>query len=89
MNEISDDVGMAPETMDMGGAPPHTDTDSTSRLWAGPKPDSLKARRQCAKLSLPVLTTRSPTRARTTRTVRWTLALRPAETNYLGESKTL
>ncbi len=28
-------------------------------------------------------------RARTTRTVRWTLVLRPAETNYLGESKTL
>ncbi len=26
MNEASDDVSMAPETMDMGGAPPHTDT---------------------------------------------------------------
>ncbi len=35
----------------------------------------------CKALSLPVLATRSPTRARTTRTVRWTLALRPAETN--------
>ncbi len=26
MNEISDDMGLAPETLDMGGAPPHTDT---------------------------------------------------------------
>ncbi len=52
MNEISDDVGMAPETMDMGGAPPHTDTRIRQPPVGGPKPDSLKARRQCAKLSL-------------------------------------
>ncbi len=44
MNEASDDVSMAPETMDMGGALPHTDTDSTSCLWAVSKSDCLKQR---------------------------------------------
>ncbi len=59
----------------MGGAPPHTDTDSASRLWAVSKLDCLK---QCVRVlalslvllnSLPVLATWKP--------VRWTLALKP------------
>ncbi len=57
MNGISDHVNSTPESLDMGGAPPHTDTDWTSRLWAMSKPDSLK-QRACVQLfscnSLPV-----------------------------------
>ncbi len=93
MNEISDDVSMAPETMNMGGAPPHTDT--RIRPEGGSKIGQFKKRGATAlhslllSLSLTSPFHRSPTRARTTRTVRWTLTLRPAETNYLGESKTL
>ncbi len=58
------------ESLDMGGALPHTDTlDSTSRLWAVSKSESLKRRASvCAlslepllKLTLPALETRSPT----------------------------
>ncbi len=76
--------------MDMGRAPPHRDTlIRPAACGRCPKSDSLKDEPRPRSLSLPVLATRPPTRARTTRTVRWTLALRPAETNYLGEPKTL
>ncbi len=75
MNEISDDISMAPETMDMGGTPPHTDTLIRPAACGRVKIGLFKTRRQCAKRSLPVLATRPPTRARTTRMVRWTLAL--------------
>ncbi len=76
--------------MDMGGALPHTDTlIRPAACGRCPKLDSLKDEPRPRSLSLPVLATRSPTRARTTRTVRWTLALRPAETSCLDESKTL
>ncbi len=59
----------------MGGAPPHTDTDSASRLWAVSKSDCLKQRVHVLALSLvllnslPVLATWKP--------VRWTLTLKP------------
>ncbi len=35
-----------------GGAPPHTDTDWISRLWAMSKPDGLKRRASVRALSL-------------------------------------
>ncbi len=74
MNEISDDVGMAPETMDMGGAPPHTDTLIRPAACGRGKIGLFKSKAPvCKALSLASPFHRSPTRARTTRTVRWTL----------------
>ncbi len=65
----------------MGWAPPHTDTDSASRLWAVSKSDCLKQRVRVLALSLLcswTLLLLPPTRARLTwKPVRWTLALKP------------
>ncbi len=68
----------------MGGAPPHMDTDSASRLWAVSKSDCLKQQHQHATLSLSRLCswTLFLFSQLATWTVRWTLALRPAETNW-------
>ncbi len=71
--------------MDMGGAPPHTDTlIRPAACRAVSKLDCLKQRASVRSLSLvlldslPVLATRPPTRARLTwKPVRWTLALKP------------
>ncbi len=52
MNGISDHVNSTPESLDMGGAPPHTDTDWTSRLWAMSKPGQFKTTRCARALSL-------------------------------------
>ncbi len=69
-----------------GGAPPHTDTDWTSRLWAMSKPDGLK---RCAGVHAPSLEpllklSCAPELASCFRNcalqrapVRWTLALKP------------
>ncbi len=53
MNEISDDVSMAPETMNMGGAPPHTDT--RIRPEGGSKIGQFKKRGATALRSLSLL----------------------------------
>ncbi len=58
MNGMSDHVNSTPESLDMGGAPLHTDTDWTSRLWAMSKNGQFKTTRGCARSlscnSLPV-----------------------------------
>ncbi len=65
-----------------GGAPPHTDTDWTSRLWAMSKPDGLKRRasvRALSWISRTSLVNRPAFRncALQRMPVRWTLALKP------------
>ncbi len=68
-----------------GGAPPHTDTDWTSRLWAMSKPDGLKRRANVRALSLEpslehLLKLTLPAFrncALQCAPVRWTLALKP------------
>ncbi len=67
--------------MDMGGAPPHTDTLIRSAACGQGQIGLFKTTRQsqnalssCSRNSL-------SNAGRTTRTARWTLALRPAETN--------
>ncbi len=49
MNEISDDMGRAPETLDMGGAPPHTDTRIRPAACGRVQIGLFKTTRQCAK----------------------------------------
>ncbi len=69
MNEASDDVSMAPETMDMGGAPPHTDTLIRPAACGQVQNRTVQKTRHvhvlallCSlSLSLPVLVTRPPT----------------------------
>ncbi len=68
-----------------GGAPPHTDTDWTNRLWAMSKSDGLKRRANVRALSLepslePLLKLTLPAFrncALQRAPVRWTLALIP------------
>jgi len=66
-----------------GGAPPHTDTDWTSRLWAMSKPDGLKRRASVRALSRTLSRTSLVNRpalrncALQHAPVRWTLALKP------------
>ncbi len=55
MNGMSDHVNSTPESLDMGGAPPHTDTDWTSRLWAMSKNWQFKTTRCARALSLVTL----------------------------------
>ncbi len=88
MNEISDDVSMAPETMDMGGAPPHTDTLIHQPPVGGSKIGQFKRRGAPAlrplllSCSCSCFSLRSLSRT-TWKPVRWTLALIPTETNHL------
>ncbi len=66
--------------MDMGRALHHTDTDSTSRLWAVSKSDCLKQRASVQLALLLLLLPFIVFRARTTwKPVRWTLALTPTK----------
>ncbi len=79
-----------------GRAPSHTDTDWTSRLWAMSKPDGLKRRANVRALSLEALSNLScnsscsrSSLSNAGRTARWTLALRPAETNNVRVNQRL
>ncbi len=77
----------------MGGAPPHTDTDSASRLWAVSKPDCLKQRVRVLALfsCAPELSScfrNSPSNARKVDLEAGPLDSR-LETNHLKKSKTV
>ncbi len=91
MNGIPDHVNSTLESLDMGGAPPHTDTDWTSRLWAMSKPGQFKTTRFAHALvlswtwldsleslnSLELYASRFRNCALQRTPVRWTLASEP------------
>ncbi len=72
-----------PESLDMGGAPPHTDNRIRQAARGQGQVGLLKTTRQSqnALLNLLNLACNSSLLANAGRTARWNLALRPAETN--------